>query len=61
MIIAMTQKKVTFNIEIPDNVSDDHLKEALLFFLEISGEISMSNPLSDGELDQLNPSNLKIS
>ena len=57
----MSQKNVSFIIDVPDNVDDQQLEEALKFFLDINGVISLDNPLSAGDLDQLNPSNLSIS
>jgi len=58
---VMTKKEVSFSIQVPDNISDSHLREGLQYYLEIYASISTNNPLSECDISELRPTNLSIS
>ena len=55
-----TIRKISFIIEVPNNISMADLNEFLHFELQLTGSMSIGNKLSGGDLSQLNPTTLKI-
>jgi len=55
-----TKRKISFIIEVPDNISISDLNEFLHFELQMTGIMSTGNELSHGDLSMLNPTTLKI-
>lgn len=42
---------VSFDVNIPDDISDDEIEEWLRFNLHDNGEMSADNPLVDTEIE----------
>ena len=56
----MRKARITFNVDIPDNVSEEEVKAWVNFNLEIYCSLDGKNPMSDHEWSDLNPSLLNI-
>lgn len=46
------------DIDVPDDINDDELEDGLEYLLQIRCSISLSNPMSQLEIGDLNPRNL---
>jgi hypothetical protein len=58
--MLMEKQKISFIVEVPDDITMSDLNEFLQFELQITGGMSTGNALSGGDLSQLNPTTLKI-
>ncbi len=54
------EQEVRFKIKVPEGVTNAQLDEFLEYELGLCATCSLDNPLVNGYLDQLQPSNLRV-